>query len=220
MKPTVHEFAERLNYSQSIELDVDLHARLLAAIPASTGIRDATKDEDRSGTDIWIDRAHGLPPVSVDFKNRDFCPIARWQSDDACIETTSVYQGPGKPWEDKYRRKPGWSIDEKKRTDLIVHTWPAEGERRRFWILYFPILCTAARKYWREWAEKYGEREALNEGYRTLSVYPPRVVIAHAMRAFTDGGGTKSPSITESITHALTKGPGNQYEPATGGLWD
>jgi len=116
-----------------------------------------------------------LPPISVDVKHRSFDPIEKFGTDDACIETTSVYCGnPRLPWEDSLEKKVGWSIDPNKRTDLVVYTWPAKQEKRRFWILYFPHLCCAAQKHWRMWAEKYKERSAKNNGYLTLSVYPSR----------------------------------------------
>ena len=183
---TMLDFAERLAFSEGVELEDAVLARIVDGIPGATGIRRATELEDRSGTDYWIDRV-ALPPVSVDVKHRDFCPIQRFGSDDACIETTSVYVGPpGSPWHDAGRRKIGWTLDPTKRADLVVYTWPAETGRR-FWVLYFPHLCRAARQHWREWARDYGERAAQNRGYVTLSVYPPRAVIAQAIRRITTG---------------------------------
>src|SRR5690606_1780156 len=131
---TMHDFAERLAFSEGVELEDAVLARIVDGIPGATGIRRAGQDDDRAGTDYWIDR-DGLPPVSVDVKHRAFCPIQRFGSDDACIETTSVYLGSGPPWRDSGRRKIGWTLDPRKRTDLVVYTWPAETGRR-FWILY------------------------------------------------------------------------------------
>lgn len=184
----IHDFIERLNFSEGIELEEELIQHLLDSIPASTGLVRATPTEDRSGIDYWITRAHGLRPIGIDVKHREFDPIERFNSDDACIETTSVYDGlPWPPWEDKYRRKLGWTIDSNKHTDLIIYTWPATQGRRRFWVLYFPHLCRAAQANWRIWAAHYGELPAYNNGYITLSVYPPRYVIAEAMRKYTVG---------------------------------
>lgn len=182
-----HDFAERLAFSEGIEVGDALLDRLVADIPGATGIRRAVEHDDRQGTDYWIDRAHDLPPISVDVKHREFCPIERFGSDDACIETCSVYDGrPRSPWLDMNRRKIGWTLDPSKRTDLIVYTW-TKGDARRFWILYFPHLCRASRSNWRAWAAQYGERPALNPDYCTLSVYPPRHVIAEAIRRLTSG---------------------------------
>ena len=175
-----HDFAERLNFSNGIEIGPDIYELLYGMIPGSHDIERATREEDKNGTDLWVPR-HGLPPVSVDLKNRSFDPMVRFKSDDACIETTSVYRGNSKPpWEDEHRYKIGWTLNEHKRTDIVLYTWPA-GKGLRYWALYFPWLCAAAKKDWRDWARQYGEKPAKNKGYITLSIYPPRWLIAQAM---------------------------------------
>lgn len=40
---------------------------------------------------------------------------------------------------------------------------------------------------WQAWAEEFRERAAENDGYVTLSVYPPRRRIVAAMRPFMAG---------------------------------
>lgn len=181
-----HEFDERLAFSEGV-ISECLMDRIVSALPTSTGYEKAALADDRSGTDYWLHRKKGLRSLSIDLKNRGFCPIEKFGSDDACIETTSVYQGPnGKSWNDKFRRKPGWTIDEKKETDYIVYTWP-EGTARRYWIVPYPFLQAASIRCWRQWAIKYGEKPAANPRYVTLSVYPPRKVIAKAMRSLMVG---------------------------------
>lgn len=183
----LYDFQERLTFSQGIALEQNLIGLLLDSIPGSTQVVRASPEEDRAGVDYWINR-RGLPPVAVDVKHNSYDPIARWREDSACIETTSVYVGPpGPPWRDEYRLKPGWTIDETKRADLVVYTWPVSQNHRRFWVLYFPALCRAAQENWRLWAEMYGEKAAKNNGYVTLSVHPPRHVIAAAMRKYMVG---------------------------------
>lgn len=164
---------------------------LLQSIPASTSVSRANTKADRQGTDYWINRKHGLKPISVDVKHRGFDPIERFGSDDACIETTSVYTGEDRePWQNEYRAKPGWTLNESKQTDLIIYTWPTASNARRFWILYFPILLRATQLNWKYWAYLYKERPAHNKNYLTLSIYPPRNVIAQAMRTLTTGTAT------------------------------
>lgn len=190
----LHDFAERLAFSEGVQVGGDMLAHLVASVAGATGIRRATTEDDRQGTDYWIDRP-GLPSISVDVKHRSYCPIEKWKSDDACIETCSVYMGPPSgQWQQAYRKKLGWSIDATKRTDLVCYTWPNAQGGVRFWMLYFPHLCRAAQVHWRDWAATYGEFSARNHGYLTLSVYPPRQVIAAAIRELTVGtvstGGT------------------------------
>ena len=182
-----HDFNERLSFSEGVELSNDVLSRVAEMIPNATSILRANEADDRSGTDYWIERTHDLPAVSIDVKHREFCPVVRFGSDDACIETTSVYYGkPVAPYDDFSRRKVGWTLDYSKRTDFVVYTWPAQ-EGTRFWIVPFIPLCAASRKNWREWARQYKERPARNEGYSTLCVYPPRSLIAGAMREFMSG---------------------------------
>lgn len=182
----VHDFRERLAFSEGIEDGPDLLASIANMVPNATEVRRACEEDDRSGTDYWIDRSHGLPSISVDVKRREFCPIVRFSSDDACIETTSVYCGDQPPWRDECRKKPGWTVDYRKRTDFVAYTWPVEAGTR-FWIVPFVPLCKAARVNWRAWAAKYGERAARNNGYFTLSVYPTRAEISRAVRTFMQG---------------------------------
>ncbi len=176
MKP--HDFYERLTFSEGVEITDGILAHLYENIPGATDVVRANEDDDRNGTDYWIQR-DGLPSISVDLKNRGYCPIERWNSDDACIETCSVFV-------DGQRKKVGWTLDHRKRTDLIVYTWP-NPKGRRFWILHFPLLCAATSKHWREWERLYKERPAQNNGYKTLSIYVPRVEIARAMKQIAYG---------------------------------
>ena len=193
-----YDFAERLQFSEGVGLTREILEHVKRHIPAATEIVRAGRTDDRHGTDYWVKRKFDLPPVSIDLKSREFCPIQKFGSDDACVETTSVYRGlSAKPYRDDLREKPGWTVDERKRTDLIVYTWPHDADlfgapRMRYWILYFPHLCAAATEHWRRWALTYQERPAQNKGYVTLSVYPPRSVIANSIREFTSGTLTES----------------------------
>ncbi len=188
-----HGFGERLAFSEGVELDGLAESALLRMVPEASGLVRATVADDRNATDYWVRRRHGLPPLSIDVKHRSFCPIERWSKDDACIETTSVYQGDSldqalgiewtvKPWLDDRRQETGWTLNGKKRTDYVMYTWP-NTNGLRFWIVPFHPLCSAARISWRAWAAKYEEKAAPNRTYLTLSVFVPRHEIARAMRA-------------------------------------
>ena len=183
----IHEFTERRLWSGGVDVSDGLRRHLLELVPASTRLRDPSAEEDGHGTDLWVDR-RDLPPLSVDFKHRSYCPIERWGIDDACIETCSVYKGPWPNDGSGKRVKCGWTIDATKRTDIVVYTWPAGFEDvRRFWILWFPALCSAAIRSMPEWQRRYRERPAQNNGYSTLNVYVPRVEIVNAMRPLLSG---------------------------------
>jgi len=181
-----YSFDRQLKFSEGISVSGDIFKRLLQIIPESNGIVKANQNDDRNGTDYWINR-HRLPPLSIDVKHRSFCPIIKYGSDDACIETTSVYRGSRPPWSDTDRKKIGWTLNGKKRTDFILYTWPHDEYQLRYWLVNFPLLCKAAQNKWREWAAIYKERSAQNDGYLTLSIYPPRNKIASAIRDLTRG---------------------------------
>ena len=191
--PDFYDFHERLQFSEGVGLTAEILDHILKHIPAANRITRAMQDDDRNGTDYWVHREHNLPPVSIDMKNRELDPIANGWGDDICIETTSVYRGPeARPYRDDLRKKPGWTLDERKRTDLIVYTWPHPADlfgepRLRYWILYFPFLCAASLKHWRKWVSEYGEKSTRNPTYLTLNTYVPRVVVAAAIRDFTSG---------------------------------
>lgn len=181
-----HDFDNRLAFSEGIGLPNTIKKHIIDSIAGAYEIVRASLIEDKTGVDYWVLR-NNLRPLSIDVKHRSFCPIEKYSSDDACIETTSIYIGPNNGnWKDKYRAKIGWTLNPKKQTDYIVYTWPHENHLR-FWILPFPFLCAAARKYWQYWATKYGEYPALNNGYLTLAVYPLRKIIILAIREFMVG---------------------------------
>ena len=181
----VHDFQERLNFSQGVEVSSAIFDHLLEITPKAVEIRRAAVHEDKHGTDYWIIR-DDLPPLSIDIKHRSFCPIMKFNSDDICIETCSIYTGSEPPWKDENRYKIGWTLDKNKRTDFVVFTWPHD-KKTRFWILYFPWLCQAANLNWRKWAKQYKERSAINSGYLTLNIFPPREIVAQEMRKLISG---------------------------------
>jgi hypothetical protein len=189
-----YDFIERLEFSEGVELTETMLQHIFHSIPAAKKIEKARNiNEDLNGTDYWVHRHHGLPSISIDMKNREICPIEQSWGDDVCIETTSQYRGPqnGK-WLDSYRMVPGWTVNEKKRTDLIVYTWPHHADLFgadyvRFWILYFPHLCAASLRHWREWASRYGEKPTPNRNYITLNTYVPRKVVTEAIKELTSG---------------------------------
>lgn len=182
MKLKVHDFYEKLHYSELIDFEPSFKEFLIQNIPNAYEIKKTEQEEDKTGVDYWILRKN-LPPIAIDVKNRDICPIMKFGVDDICIETTSVYTGPkNPPWEDKYRQKPGWTIDPNKRTDIIVYSWPTEELGiRRYWIVYFPLLCRASMLKWREWVDKYGEKASYNQNYLTLNVFVPKEEVIEAI---------------------------------------
>lgn len=171
--PRQHDFLTDLAFSEGVELSGQLYSALARIVPAFAGVERATTRDDKNGTDLWVTRHYGLPPISVDVKHRRECPIKKYNSDDACIEICSVHIG-------RECRKPGWTVDDKKRTDYIAYTWPSDSGIR-FWIVPFHPLCSASKIHKAVWIDRYKLRPTENNGYITQCVYPPRKEIARAM---------------------------------------
>lgn len=191
----MHSFSERLTFSEGVGLNADILNHIRAAIPSAAKWEKATVQADKNGTDYWLLREHGLPPLSFDMKNREFCPIERFGKDDACIETCSVFKREQSGDDGYWRQKTyvrgkrvaiGWTLNFTKRTDWIVYTWP-QSNGRRFWIVPFPFLCQAARLRWTSWLSSYPELPAENRGYETLSIYPARTEIRSAIAGLMSG---------------------------------
>ena len=179
-----YDFQEQLAFSHGIDCHAGIMRHLIDSVAGASRMVKATENEDRSGTDYWIERRNGRS-LSVDFKHRSFCPIERFgpEYDDVCIETCSVFRGPNRPpFVEGQRVKVGWTLNEMKRTDFIVYTWPASDGKRRFWVVPFPQLCRTAQKHADDWASRYHERSTPNPGYWTLNVYVPRSVVRDAMK--------------------------------------
>jgi len=174
-----HDFVERLNYSHGVEIEAGIRRYLMGMIPGAAELVEPTTAQDKSGVDLWV-RRYGLPPIGVDFKHRSFCPIEKYGTDDACVEICSVMIN-GRHVKD------GWTIDTKKRTDLVVYTWPSCEGRRRFWVLWFPLLQAAAIANRESWVKRYRSFPARNDGYQTISIYPERQEIAAAMHSLSSG---------------------------------
>ena len=157
-------FGERLGWSEGIGNCDDVKAILLANIPQAVEVRKASSDEDRMGTDYWIDRA-GLPPLSVDVKCRSLDPVTTpgIESDDLALEVWSVVE----------KNVSGWTLDSTRETDYVM--WFFEPTRR--WVLVaFPQLCTAAVRNIDHWKLKYPlRRQCSNDGeWHSECIFVPR----------------------------------------------
>ncbi len=184
-----HEFWERMEFSQGIDLQDSILDRLVEMTPGGLSIRKATPDEDRSGIDYWIDRENGVP-IGVDVKNRD-----RHYSGDVCVEICSVYKGrtgPARAFDEWYDpdlcQSIGWTLDTSKKTDILVNTWrTSEPGRRKYWIVYFPHFQEVSLRNWKTWASQHGVRPARNPGYVTLNTFPEISDVEELIRQLTQG---------------------------------
>lgn len=169
-----YDFAERLAWSEGIaDSDADLLIILRARIPGCVAVERASLIDDRTGTDYWAHRAHGLRPLSIDLKARSVDPIDAYGTDDVALETWSSVDD-----------RPGWTRDPKKTTDYILWLWTPT---RRFFLVPFPALCKVFERYWEEWAAAYPVWDQRNDGWMSQCVMVPRSVLIDALGRWMGG---------------------------------
>jgi len=173
--PHRYDFNERMAMSSSESSNCTVGKILMDNIPGATGIRKSTESEDRQGTDWWIGHVSGNE-MSVDCKVRQSDWAATHpDEDDLALEIWSV----------KEKRKQGWTLDERKRTDYILWLFKDTG---RWCLLPFHMLCSVFRERLHEWANRRtGYRRAIQKTptadgeYTSECVFVPRKTIWDAL---------------------------------------
>ena len=113
--PNSYGFNERMEMSE----DGDLHGILLANVPDAVQVVRSSGEDDRAGTDYWVERSNG-EKLSVDVKVRSEDWAAKAppkRADDLALETWSVVE----------RNIVGWTRNASKRTDYILWFWQDTG---------------------------------------------------------------------------------------------
>lgn len=175
--PREYGFGERLGFSRGVSAGGGITDILMANIPGATDVTSAITQDDRNGTDHWVERS-GLSDLSIDLKARESDPMTfRPPQDDLALETFS----------DVARETPGWTRDASKRTDYILWYFTPTGR----WVLVpFPMLCAIFTDKWRAWRDKYQTAtqqtncETDRGGTRTWKsecVFVPRLSVWRAM---------------------------------------
>jgi hypothetical protein len=163
-----YSFSERNGFSRGVARDGDIASVLRANIPNATNVIQATLNDDKHGTDYWVQRLM-VPALSVDIKTRDVDPITQYKPprDDLALETYS----------DVTRQTIGWTRDPNKRTDYIL--WYFTPTKR--WVLVpFPMLCSVFIDKWQQWRSQYQTaQQRSSNGHTWISecVFVPRVVV-------------------------------------------
>lgn len=147
--------------SQGVAGSATVKDVLLNNIPGACNVYQASRSNDRNGTDWWVEHENGSH-LSVDAKVRSVDWAAKGQ-DDLALETWSVVEA----------KKIGWTRDIKKRTDYVLWLWTDTG---RWCLVPFPMLCGVFSEYWKEWTGRYKTRQQYTpEGnYHSECVFVPR----------------------------------------------
>ena len=147
-----YDFHERINMSQGVCENASVEKVLLAKIPGSLKVIQASTENDRNGTDWWVEMSTSrFLSVDAKVRQKDFSAKPPG-ADDLALETWSVK---GEKLSDGTRsnnRIIGWTRNENKRTDYIIWLWKDTG---RFCIVPFPMLCKVFSEHWETWSRRY-----------------------------------------------------------------
>jgi hypothetical protein len=165
--PREYSFAERSALAR--KHDAAVAAILLANIPGARQAVPACLDNDKRGTDWWIEMSSGYwLSVDVKIREKDF------GQDDLALETWSVVE----------KKVIGWTRNPDKRTDYILWYWIDTG---KFVLVPFRPLCCVFQARWEKWlvAYKHDQQntpDAFGGGfYHSECVFVPRRDLWQAM---------------------------------------
>lgn len=181
-----YDFDERLDYSHGVD-DTGFESVLLGHIPGAVAVAKATNEEDRNGTDWWVQRV-GLRALSVDLKRREIDPIIEYNEDDLALETWSVIGS-----------KVGWTRDPNKNTDIVLWYFDPTG---RFVFIPFPMLCHVFSERWQVWKTRYRTAVQDSKDWKSECVFVPRREIwAELYRVY--GGMSRSVALQSNVKESI-----------------
>jgi len=161
-----YDFGERLAMSHGVSQNKDIRRLILDNIPGALDVHPAHLENDRNGTDWWVEHITGRW-LSVDCKVRE----SDWwathpEEDDLALETWSVVES----------KVPGWTRDSRKRTDYVLWLWTDTG---RWCLVPFAMLCKVFTDQWQTWSNKYRiakQKTTRDNGsaYHSECVFVPR----------------------------------------------
>lgn len=177
-EPICYDFDERLAMSQNGALERRIKRILLDHIPSALSVVPAHQENDRHGTDWWVECRNGKH-LSVDCKIRS----KDHGKHDVALETWSVVE----------KSVVGWTRDKEKQTDYVLWVWADSGR----WELFpFQMLLVVFEENWQQWTAQYGtERQYTPRpggGYHSECVFvPSRDVWAAIYYKFRGQNGAK-----------------------------
>jgi len=184
MSPAEFDFHERLAMSDGVAAGASVGDILLANIPGAVRVVRATRSEDRSGVDWWVER-EGTTSLGVDCKVRE----RDWRADhpkedDLALETFSVIE----------KEIVGWTRDRSKQTDYVLWLWKDTG---RWCLIPFAMLCAVFETYWQDWlwtyrAENQTTRRPDGTSYKSQCVFVPRKLVWRTIYERFGGSGVST----------------------------
>lgn len=174
VRSIVHDFAERLEYSQRLSNEPEWIAFYQRLWPEALSIvrLDADSKWQRAGVDRMIILPNGKE-VLIDEKNRekDFSDIL--------LEEWSVFFGDAHP-----ENKLGWTLDPSKHIEYVAY---AIHPLQRCYLLPFELLRLAFKHYLPAWKQRktgklnWYPKDAKNNGYVTRNCAVPWTILKDAL---------------------------------------
>jgi len=178
-----YEFFEKLDYSFENTSGFDIET-LKRIIPNCSTVIKSDAEKDRLGIDYIATLKNGVE-IYIDAKTRELGASKWWKygEPELALEIWSVCPG-GKYNIPDYMKKPGWSWDSSKLTDLILYTFHPMDSQKAY-ILPFQHIRMAVFRYMKRWISRYGikTQETKFNGlhYESQAVFLPASVLIKAI---------------------------------------
>lgn len=173
-----HDFSEKLAFSKGYRQDNDLE--IIRTMLDGCNLVVKTNDaDDRAGVDYIATLRNGAR-VLIDAKARERGCSRFWHSGpELALEDWSVIPG-GKYQTPRERAKAGWTLCEKKPTDLILFTFDPSDSDEVF-LFSYQLLRIAFRRNIGKWRERFKEDTQDSGSWQSHCIYVPATTVYTAM---------------------------------------
>lgn len=172
----VNDFSQKLSFSKGQRQQTDLET-IARFIPGCVRVEVASVAMDKLGVD-YIAYLQGGASLMVDAKTREPGCRKYWKNEvELAVEIWSVRPG-GKYHMPAERAKPGWTICDKKNTDLILYTFDASDTHECF-LIGFQHLRMALLRYHDSWKRLFKTKIQDSSRWESEAIFVPVSTVLH-----------------------------------------
>lgn len=178
-----YNFNERLEFSMGAKKSSDMET-IRSLLDGCDSVRPHEGQGDDNGIDYIATLRRGAI-VNIDVKTREAGCSRYWRNNqpELAIEIWSVMPD-GIFATPRHKAKAGWTIDEKKSTDLVLYTFDASDTNLAF-LLPFQSLRMAARRMINKWMKEFKvDVQRSNRGqlqWQSQAVFVPAQIVINAI---------------------------------------
>ncbi|MFH1744389.1 MAG: hypothetical protein ABIH23_35750 [bacterium] len=197
-------FDERLAFSKGI-VAATCKETIQNLIPGCVEVREASAEMDKTGVDYIATLRRGAV-VYIDHKARDKGCGKFWKlrengtrEPELALELWSVMPTNGSDG------KPGWTLDEAKKTHYTLHTFDPDDSKEAF-LLPFQILRKAYRQNFALWNSSFKHGIQDSGRWKSECVFVPAPIVLIALKAAMQAAGiviTQQPSDGREVQGTL-----------------